>query len=227
MRSGKPGSRTARRDASSFAPRREADMAAVRDIYAPLRPPLARHLRGDAADARRHAGAPSRVCRSRSALSGRRSGRRRSWASPTQRLIARARPIASPSRISVYVADGQTGRGIGSALLGELIARCERGPWRQMVAIVGDSANSGSIALHQALRFRTRGNIAIGRLQVRHAGSTRQSCSEAARVASSRRMSIRRRVTATIGSSPPRPAARRRQSARAAPSSSSRLSSGA
>ena len=43
---------------------------------------------------------------------------------------------------SVYVADGQTGRGIGSALLGELIAACERGPWRQMVAIVGDSGNS-------------------------------------------------------------------------------------
>lgn len=60
---------------------------------------------------------------------------------------------------SVYVADGQTGRGIGSALLGELIARCERGPWRQMVAIVGDSANSGSIALHRRFGFELVGTL--------------------------------------------------------------------
>ena len=60
---------------------------------------------------------------------------------------------------SVYVADGQTGRGIGSALLGELIARCERGPWRQMVAVVGDSANSGSIALHRRFGFQLVGTL--------------------------------------------------------------------
>ena len=52
---------------------------------------------------------------------------------------------------SVYVADGLAGRGVGSALLGELIACCEQGSWRQMVAVVGDSANSGSIALHRRL----------------------------------------------------------------------------
>ena len=60
---------------------------------------------------------------------------------------------------SVYVVDGQTGRGIGSALLGELIARCERGPWRQMVAIVGDSANSASIALHRRFGFELVGTL--------------------------------------------------------------------
>jgi L-amino acid N-acyltransferase YncA len=60
---------------------------------------------------------------------------------------------------SVYVADGQTGRGIGSALLGELIARCERGSWRQMVAVVGDSANSGSIALHRRFGFELVGTL--------------------------------------------------------------------
>jgi phosphinothricin acetyltransferase len=60
---------------------------------------------------------------------------------------------------SVYVADGHTGRGIGSALLGELIARCERGPWRQMVAIVGDSANSASIALHRRFGFELVGTL--------------------------------------------------------------------
>ena len=60
---------------------------------------------------------------------------------------------------SVYVAEGFGGRGIGSALLGELIARCERGPWRQMVAIVGDSGNSASIALHLSFGFEFVGTL--------------------------------------------------------------------
>ena len=60
---------------------------------------------------------------------------------------------------SVYVAAGLGGRGIGSALLGELIARCERGPWRQMLAVVGDSANAGSIALHRRFGFELAGTL--------------------------------------------------------------------
>jgi L-amino acid N-acyltransferase YncA len=58
---------------------------------------------------------------------------------------------------SVYVADGLGSQGIGSALLGELIARCEGGPWRQMLAVVGGSANSGSIALHRRFGFELVG----------------------------------------------------------------------
>ena len=60
---------------------------------------------------------------------------------------------------SVYVADGQHGRGIGRALLTELIARCERGPWRQMIAVIGDSGNAGSITLHERLGFRHVGTL--------------------------------------------------------------------
>ena len=60
---------------------------------------------------------------------------------------------------SVYVADGQTGCGVGSALLGELIARCERGPWRQILAVVGDSTNAGSIALHRRFGFELVGTL--------------------------------------------------------------------
>jgi phosphinothricin acetyltransferase len=60
---------------------------------------------------------------------------------------------------SVYVVDGLAGRGIGSALLGELIACCEQGSWRQMVAVVGDSANSGSIALHRRFGFELVGTL--------------------------------------------------------------------
>jgi phosphinothricin acetyltransferase len=60
---------------------------------------------------------------------------------------------------SVYVADGLGSQGIGSALLGELIGRCEGGPWRQMLAVVGDSANSGSIALHRRFGFELVGTL--------------------------------------------------------------------
>jgi phosphinothricin acetyltransferase len=64
---------------------------------------------------------------------------------------------------SVYVMDGLRGRGIGSALLGSLIARCEAGPWRQMLAVIGNSGNEGSIALHRRLGFRTVGTLeAVG-----------------------------------------------------------------
>ena len=41
-----------------------------------------------------------------------------------------------------------------------LIERCERGPWRQMLAVIGDSANTGSIALHRRLGFRPVGTFA-------------------------------------------------------------------
>lgn len=64
---------------------------------------------------------------------------------------------------SVYVADGMRGRGIGRALLAALIEACEAGPWRQMVAVIGDSANKGSIALHERVGFRMVGTLeAVG-----------------------------------------------------------------
>lgn len=58
---------------------------------------------------------------------------------------------------SVYVVEGLSGRGIGRALLTALIAKCEAGGWRQMVAIIGDSGNAGSIGLHESLGFARAG----------------------------------------------------------------------
>lgn len=64
---------------------------------------------------------------------------------------------------SVYVADQSQGQGVGRALLGSLIASCEAGGWRQMIAVIGDSENAGSIALHAALGFRHVGTLdAVG-----------------------------------------------------------------
>jgi L-amino acid N-acyltransferase YncA len=60
---------------------------------------------------------------------------------------------------SVYVADGLRGRRIGAALLSTLIQRCEAGPWRQMIAVIGNSANTGSIELHRSLGFRPVGTL--------------------------------------------------------------------
>jgi phosphinothricin acetyltransferase len=60
---------------------------------------------------------------------------------------------------SIYVADGMAGRGIGSALLRQLIVRCEQGPWRQMLAVIGNSANAGSIALHAGHGFQPIGTF--------------------------------------------------------------------
>jgi phosphinothricin acetyltransferase len=64
---------------------------------------------------------------------------------------------------SVYVRDGCGGKGIGRALLQELIDGCRKGPWKQMVAVIGDSANHASIGLHRALGFREVGTLeAVG-----------------------------------------------------------------
>jgi L-amino acid N-acyltransferase YncA len=60
---------------------------------------------------------------------------------------------------SVYLADGLTGRGVGRALLTALIARCEPGPWRQMIAVIGDSGNEASIRLHSRLGFAHVGTL--------------------------------------------------------------------
>jgi L-amino acid N-acyltransferase YncA len=58
---------------------------------------------------------------------------------------------------SVYVAPDQQGKGIGRALLPALIARCEAAGFRLMVAVIGDSANRPSIALHAAFGFQHAG----------------------------------------------------------------------
>lgn len=60
---------------------------------------------------------------------------------------------------SVYVAEQWFRRGIGLALLERLIGRCEAGPWRQMIAVIGDSANVGSIELHRRCGFAMVGTF--------------------------------------------------------------------
>src|SRR3982751_2435259 len=61
---------------------------------------------------------------------------------------------------SVYLDPAATGRGFGRLLLAELCARCEAAGARQMLAVIGDSANAGSVAVHRALGFAPVGTIA-------------------------------------------------------------------
>jgi len=54
---------------------------------------------------------------------------------------------------SIYVKQGMQGKGVGKAVLKELIAICTALNYRQIIAVIGDSANAGSIKLHASLGF--------------------------------------------------------------------------
>ena len=60
---------------------------------------------------------------------------------------------------SVYIHHGWGRRGIGRVLLAELIERSAAAGKRQMIAVIGDSGNAASIALHAALGFRHAGTL--------------------------------------------------------------------
>jgi phosphinothricin acetyltransferase len=58
---------------------------------------------------------------------------------------------------SVYVREDQRGQGVGKALVAELLARAEAAGIRQMLALIGDSDNIGSIGMHASLGFTRTG----------------------------------------------------------------------
>jgi L-amino acid N-acyltransferase YncA len=60
---------------------------------------------------------------------------------------------------SIYIARRAHRQGIGRALLERLIADAEARGFRQMIAVIGDSAQAPSIELHHALGFRLIGTI--------------------------------------------------------------------
>jgi phosphinothricin acetyltransferase len=65
---------------------------------------------------------------------------------------------------SVYVAPDAMGRGVGKALLNELCTRCTALGLRQMLAVIGDADNAGSIGVHRACGFEHSGVLrAVGR----------------------------------------------------------------
>jgi len=136
----------------------EADMGAVRDIYAhhvatglasfeEEAPSLEEMLRRRAEVLQQ--GLPYLAARVDGALVG------YAYATPYRARSAYRFSLEN----SVYVAQGQAGRGIGASLLAALIMRCETGRWRQMIAVIGDSGNAASIALHRQQGFRLVGTL--------------------------------------------------------------------
>jgi L-amino acid N-acyltransferase YncA len=59
---------------------------------------------------------------------------------------------------SIYIDPMAQRRGIGRALLERLIAESEKRGFRQMIAVIGDSAQTASIEAHRAVGFRYIGN---------------------------------------------------------------------
>jgi phosphinothricin acetyltransferase len=60
---------------------------------------------------------------------------------------------------SIYVRHGSEGKGVGGALLPALIQRCEALGHRQLIAVIGDSANAASINLHASFGFVRVGTL--------------------------------------------------------------------
>jgi phosphinothricin acetyltransferase len=60
---------------------------------------------------------------------------------------------------SIYLHRDARGRGLGTLLLAELVAQCEAAGARQMLAVIGDSANAGSIGVHRRLGFQHVGTM--------------------------------------------------------------------
>jgi phosphinothricin acetyltransferase len=58
---------------------------------------------------------------------------------------------------SIYLAPASHRRGIGIQLLQRLIAECEARGYRQIIAVIGDSANAGSIGVHTRAGFQMIG----------------------------------------------------------------------
>ena len=78
--------------------------------------------------------------------------------------VYRARPAYRYTvENSVYVDAGCAGQGVGSALLPALIAGCAQAGRRQIIAVIGDSANLASIRLHEKFDFKHVGLLpAVG-----------------------------------------------------------------
>ena len=64
---------------------------------------------------------------------------------------------------SVYVREDVRGQGVGKALAARLLEEAEAAGFRQMIAVIGDSENIGSVGVHASLGFQHIGTLrAVG-----------------------------------------------------------------
>ncbi len=137
-------------------PATPADLPAMRDIYADAVQHGTGSFELDAPDA------PEFACRRDEVLA-----RGLPWLAAERDGRVLGYAYASPFRArpayrfcvedSIYLDPRCRGAGVGRALLAELLARCQATGARQMLAVIGDSANLGSIGVHRALGFEPCG----------------------------------------------------------------------
>ena len=137
---------------------REEDLPTLREIYAhyvlhgqatfEVEPPDIDEMRRRFYDVREK-GLPWLVAEVDGAVRG------YAYAAPYHRRPAYRHAVEN----SVYVDRNAMRRGIGAALLNQLIALCAQQGMRQMVAVIGDSANTASIKLHERAGFRFVGTL--------------------------------------------------------------------
>ena len=82
---------------------------------------------------------------------------------------------------SIYIDKDAVGQGVGKALLPVLIEQCTALGKRQMVAVIGDSAQTPSIRLHASCGFEMVGHPEEHRLQVRPLARQRADAAGAGR----------------------------------------------
>ena len=58
---------------------------------------------------------------------------------------------------SIYLSPDVSGKGYGALLLAELMTQAQRAGVRKLIAVIGDSANAGSIGVHRAAGFQPVG----------------------------------------------------------------------
>jgi phosphinothricin acetyltransferase len=58
---------------------------------------------------------------------------------------------------SIYLDEAVRGHGVGRVLLAELLTQCAARGARQILAVIGDTANAGSVGVHRACGFEDAG----------------------------------------------------------------------
>jgi phosphinothricin acetyltransferase len=60
---------------------------------------------------------------------------------------------------SIYLGPASTGKGLGKALLGELIERSKAAGLKEMIAVIADRGAEASIAMHKSFGFKEIGHM--------------------------------------------------------------------
>jgi phosphinothricin acetyltransferase len=116
---------------------------------------------------------PSRTPRRRSPTGGGGSTTGYAYAAPWRPKPAYRHTVED----SVYLAPDRTGRGLGRRLLDALLTRCAQAGVRQVVAVIADTGDGASVALHRSFGFADVGRLTgVGRKHGRWVDTVLMQC---------------------------------------------------